>query len=83
MRRGNSCTVALGDKEVQVHPEFRLYLATKLADPAYPPELSTLVSDTVLPSFARCLSPSSTFHIYQFQGGKSVVVVVCSRAWWR
>lgn len=36
---GRSLKVLLGDKEVDIHEDFRLYLTTKLGNPSYPPEL--------------------------------------------
>lgn len=36
---GRSLKVLLGDKEVDIHDDFRLYLTTKLGNPSYPPEL--------------------------------------------
>jgi dynein heavy chain len=42
----------LGGTEVELHPDFRLYLHTKLSNPHYPPEIqaeTTLVNFTVTP----------------------------------
>ena len=39
IRRGNKKYVQLGDQEVELHPDFRLYLHTKLNSPHYPPEV--------------------------------------------
>lgn len=39
IKRGRSLVVKLGDKEVDYHKSFRLYLQTKLSNPHYPPEI--------------------------------------------
>lgn len=42
--------IKMGDKEVEYHPEFRLILHTKLANPHYKPEMqaqTTLINFTV------------------------------------
>ena len=42
--------IKLGDKEIEYHPNFRLILQTKLANPHYKPEMqaqTTLINFTV------------------------------------
>jgi dynein heavy chain len=42
--------IRLGDKEIEYHPDFRLILQTKLANPHYKPEMqaqTTLINFTV------------------------------------
>ena len=50
IKRGSKLFIKLGDKEVDFHPDFRLYLHTKLSNPHYPPEIqaeTTLINFTV------------------------------------
>lgn len=44
VKRGSQLLVKLGDKEIEMHPHFKLYLATKLSNPHYTPEVSTKVA---------------------------------------
>ncbi len=39
IKKGRNYFVKVGDKEVEYHPKFKLYLHTKLANPHYPPEI--------------------------------------------
>ncbi len=50
VHRGRKMFLKLGDSEVEFHPNFRLFLHTKLSNPHYPPEIqaeTTLVNFTV------------------------------------
>jgi dynein heavy chain len=50
IKRGRTFYVKLGDSEVEMNPNFKLYLHTKLSNPHYPPEIqaeTTLVNFTV------------------------------------
>ena len=50
IKRGSRLFIKIGDKECDFHPEFRLYLHTKLSNPHYPPEIqaeTTLINFTV------------------------------------
>jgi dynein heavy chain len=50
IKRGRTLYVKVGDSEVEFHPDFALYLHTKLANPHYPPEIqaeTTLINFTV------------------------------------
>eukprot|EP00898_Chlorokybus_atmophyticus_P005400 jgi/Chlat1/5861/Chrsp4S06373 len=44
IKRGNQLMIKLGDKEVDYHPSFKLYVTTKLSNPHYTPEVSTRVA---------------------------------------
>ncbi|CAN0472548.1 unnamed protein product, partial [Ectocarpus sp. 8 AP-2014] len=53
IRRGNRSVILLGDDEVEQHPDFRLFLHTKLSNPHYPPEVqaeTTVVNFMVTPT---------------------------------
>lgn len=50
VKRGKKQFLKVGDTEVEWHPQFRLYLHTKLSNPHFPPEIqaeTTLVNFTV------------------------------------
>jgi dynein heavy chain, axonemal len=50
IKRGKKMYIKLGDSEVEFHPNFQLYLHTKLSNPHYPPEIqaeTTLINFTV------------------------------------
>jgi len=47
-KKGHKRYLKLGDKEVEFHPKFRLYLHTKLSNPHYPPEIQ---AETALVNF--------------------------------
>lgn len=50
IKRGSRYFIKVGDKECDFHPDFRLYLHTKLSNPHYPPEIqaeTTLINFTV------------------------------------
>ena len=46
VKQGNKIIMKLGDKEIEYNPEFRFYLTTKIANPHYPPEISTKTTIT-------------------------------------
>merc|ERR1719267_375587 len=53
IRKGKKILIKLGDKELEVHKDFKLVLHTKLGNPHYPPEIqaeTTLVNFTVTES---------------------------------
>jgi dynein heavy chain len=53
IKRGKSRYIKMGDKELSLHPQFNLYLHTKLQNPHYPPEIQaecTLINFTVTES---------------------------------
>ena len=39
IKRGRSLYLQLGDKEIALHSDFKLYLHTKLSNPHYPPKI--------------------------------------------
>ena len=50
IKRGTRYFIKVGDKECDFHPNFRLFLHTKLSNPHYPPEIqaeTTLINFTV------------------------------------
>merc|ERR1719472_428502 len=50
IKRGNKKVVKLGDKEIVLSPNFRLFMQTKLLNPHYPPEIQaecTIINFTV------------------------------------
>lgn len=50
IKRGSRYFIKVGDKECDFHPNFQLYLHTKLSNPHYPPEIqaeTTLINFTV------------------------------------
>jgi dynein heavy chain len=44
IKRGSRYFIKVGDKECDFHPDFRLYLHTKLSNPHYPPEIQAETS---------------------------------------
>ena len=42
--RGNSNMILLGDVEIEQHPDFRLFLHTRLSNPHYPPEVQAEIT---------------------------------------
>jgi len=53
IKRGKSRYIKMGDKELSLHPQFNLYMHTKLQSPHYPPEIQaecTLINFTVTES---------------------------------
>merc|ERR1712187_482130 len=50
IKRGNKRLVKIGDKEIVLHPNFKLFLQTKMSNPHYPPEIqaeTTIINFTV------------------------------------
>jgi len=41
---GNTTCVKLGDKEIDYHKDFKLYITTRMSNPHYTPEVSTKVT---------------------------------------
>lgn len=39
IKKGKSRYIRLGDKELTIHNNFRLFMHTKLSNPHYPPEI--------------------------------------------
>ena len=49
-KKGRSLYVKMGDKDVEYHKNFKLFLHTKMSNPHYPPEIqaeTTLINFTV------------------------------------
>merc|ERR1712193_311349 len=49
-KRGNKRVLKLGDKEITLHKDFKLFMQTKLSNPHYPPEIQaecTIINFTV------------------------------------
>jgi len=49
-KKGRSLYVKMGDKDVEYHPKFKLFLHTKMSNPHFPPEVqaeTTLINFTV------------------------------------
>lgn len=55
IKRGNQTLIAIGDKEVDYNPDFKLYITTKLSNPHYTPEVSTKAM--ILNFAVKVLSP--------------------------
>lgn len=50
VKKGKSRYIKMGDKELNLHPDFQLFLHTKLSNPHYPPEIQaecTMINFTV------------------------------------
>merc|ERR1719487_2659870 len=50
LKRGAKRVLKLGDKEINFHPQFKLFMQTKLGNPHYPPEIQaecTIINFTV------------------------------------
>lgn len=41
---GRNTYVKVGDKELEYHPDFRLFITTRMPNPHYTPEVSTKVA---------------------------------------
>jgi len=39
IKRGKTKIIKMGDKELTLSPTFKLFMHTKLSNPAYPPEI--------------------------------------------
>ena len=53
IRKGKTKYIKMGDNELVLHPDFNLFLHTKLSNPHYPPEIQaecTLINFTVTES---------------------------------
>ena len=50
IKKGKTKYIKMGDKELTLHPDFNLFLHSKLSNPHYPPEIQaecTLINFTV------------------------------------
>ena len=41
---GRILCVKVGDREVEIHPDFKLFITTRMSNPHYTPEVSTKVA---------------------------------------
>ena len=74
MRRGRALVMKVGDAEVEYDPRFRLYLATKLSNPHYKPEVA---AQTTLVNFCVTERVRCFFEIalWRWFWGRWVLVV--------
>lgn len=59
IKRGTKLFIQIGDQEVEVSRDFRLYLHTKLSNPHYPPEIQ---AETTLVNFS--VTQAGIWYVY-------------------